>query len=1741
MAVSFTAGHDSIIPTEDGQTYLGGAGNDSYILSESLIVADSTIVIQDTEGANKIQLVDGLSIASSTVTANAVELSLSNGAKIQILGADNFGYDIGGNALAGVEGTAQTFTEFVEDTLGTNVPAAGEGPSVGGEVEISDDGSGGTPQPDGEEHVLTVNADNLTGDDADDLFTAPVLQNDTGSGELANTFETGDVLDGGDGTDILQADLIATGTIQDNNAGAAIAANTTSIENVFLTAQTPQNDNANNTTWASTVDAGSMNDVQQWWTDESRANVQIEDIRTRPIDTTFGVRLTDPGVGFNAYFNSLFIDGGEITQSQLIIQIAELDGGVVNNAVELENISVNSLSFEFDGQEITLASDAMADADTWADLKTAIEDALDAEGLGDLQVMQLDNGQFRLFDAEGRVFSDQGGFSASATTDQVIDIRNRISQDLDTQDDQTQTTLILDGAGSGSQGGGVNIAGMSGDRGVEVMDVLVDRDSHISSLTSVNDPNGTNFSFSAEQQLEEVNVAHLADGSEGDLQIGTRTQDAQGVSTTMDDRLNTDGLVDVRTFDAAGFEGELKIGATLTGNAFDKYLNDAEDTVPFVYQLGDGGANLSLSVDNTLAGDVDFQLDINGGLLDDRINLEGLAVKQSTSVDGGDGENTLEVTTSTGFGASNAGFDQAEPTDLSAEETSFNSVSNIDTVVIGANDTINVGTQANAAAAIAAAGNFGDTTHDITAGGFADVNDFVIATDVATVNYTTPAGVAATTTLAADTRLINLNTTEQSVSISGENQTLGTGNSDSDQDFGTIRISDAAGEALGLALDNTARATGNLDVAQILVDGDDSDVRIVTLDSQGTRNTDNTVGSFNGEEVTDLLFTGTQDLAVRVDDIASTDDDISFVIDGSDLEGDLTLVLDAALNDEDNDDVLIGAEGENDTLALFGEMGAATFNASVSDFETVQFGYLNNGAVSNALNGGAEAVNGRYDSASDAGVTTYQIANLDGAIELDNLGNDTNVVLGEATPANAVQILNNDITLTGNEDQTDINIEILDDIALNGLGLIEVNEFRDIVITIDHEVTEERGDSDGVNDFAKDDQLVLDIDFDSDVRAALADGEDVDYDADTLTINAEIGVDLTNAVLVDGMTIKTGDGDDIIDMGTAGSLTVDAGDGIDVFNYGAFQDSPNDDRDNIVNFEASNEENEDADVINITDLVDDLGYANFVFLGTVSNVTEGDMNRTFAQYNEGVGYNSATGTGTTTLTALYNADEGAIYFDTNSNGVIGTVDALDLSFKLTDLTGDMSFANFEAENAAGDSVVGRVLTLTQLQTAVDDSQLDEDPIPLPSYIVLRDTAERLINNEEQVDELIGEVDGEVQVTGEVSAEQETALDALFAAYPDGYVIIEDVEPVDIVEPDTDAPVLDTTIPADDATDVAVDANLVLTFDEDVQAGTGNISVFNADGLVEAVSVEDAIFDGSTVIVDLLTDLEPGTDYFVRVQPTAIEDEAGNAFAGFGDPTALNFTTAAGSGDDLTEVDLSDFSVEDAAGGDFQFNADSLGDTDVWAATIANFNAGDLLNINDEYLAADNMMFAITGTDEINFAFGDINDFIPTFTINLTDVDETVVSAVAAAAGATIDGDDTADIIDVLQDAWGEDWLVDYTGNGGGGDTNIVVSVDAAGSTNANDAVAETFDITIGDYAYTIQDFDPANDLLDFGGDSLDLTAADLSLTNNADDGEAVLSYTPDAGETVIEITLMGLSSSEDLALTSAAGVNDILA
>lgn len=136
--MAFTSGSDyNILQVTDELVVGAGAGDDTYIVSTVTIGANQTMTISDTLGTNTLQLVDGLSITSSRVTNNAVELTLSNNAVIKVLEADDFNFDVGGNALVG-PGDVQDFETFVTTTLGIDaVPAAGS-MATGGSVTIGE-------------------------------------------------------------------------------------------------------------------------------------------------------------------------------------------------------------------------------------------------------------------------------------------------------------------------------------------------------------------------------------------------------------------------------------------------------------------------------------------------------------------------------------------------------------------------------------------------------------------------------------------------------------------------------------------------------------------------------------------------------------------------------------------------------------------------------------------------------------------------------------------------------------------------------------------------------------------------------------------------------------------------------------------------------------------------------------------------------------------------------------------------------------------------------------------------------------------------------------------------------------------------------------------------------------------------------------------------------------------------------------------------------------------------------------------------------------------------------------------------------------------------------------------------------------------------------------------------------------------------------------------------------------------
>ena len=119
-------------------------------------------------------------------------------------------------------------------------------------------------------------------------------------------------------------------------------------------------------------------------------------------------------------------------------------------------------------------------------------------------------------------------------------------------------------------------------------------------------------------------------------------------------------------------------------------------------------------------------------------------------------------------------------------------------------------------------------------------------------------------------------------------------------------------------------------------------------------------------------------------------------------------------------------------------------------------------------------------------------------------------------------------------------------------------------------------------------------------------------------------------------------------------------------------------------------------------------------------------------------------------------------------------------------------------------------------------------------------------------------------------------------------------PEDFVIPPIDtAPLLETTTPADDATGVAADANIVLNFNELVKAGSGNIEIHKSDGsLVASIPVTSGqvTISGKTVVINPTNDLLPDTGYYVLLSSGVIKDLTDNSFAGITTTTRLNFRT-----------------------------------------------------------------------------------------------------------------------------------------------------------------------------------------------------------------------------------------------------------
>jgi len=113
-------------------------------------------------------------------------------------------------------------------------------------------------------------------------------------------------------------------------------------------------------------------------------------------------------------------------------------------------------------------------------------------------------------------------------------------------------------------------------------------------------------------------------------------------------------------------------------------------------------------------------------------------------------------------------------------------------------------------------------------------------------------------------------------------------------------------------------------------------------------------------------------------------------------------------------------------------------------------------------------------------------------------------------------------------------------------------------------------------------------------------------------------------------------------------------------------------------------------------------------------------------------------------------------------------------------------------------------------------------------------------------------------------------------------------------PDTQAPLIVSLTPANAATGIAKNTDLTVTFDEDIVAGTGSVTVKQLSNQLtfEAIDVtsSNVTVSGMKSTIKMNSDFNDETDYFVEIDAGAFLDMSGNEFAGNSGSELWSFMT-----------------------------------------------------------------------------------------------------------------------------------------------------------------------------------------------------------------------------------------------------------
>ena len=1106
--INHSSGADIIVPNNNGTTYRGLGGDDTYILSNS-IAANAAITIVDTSGSNKIQLVDGLSISSSKFAADAVQLTLSNGAVVTINGASNFSYELGGNATSGVSGSTNTLSAFASTMGVATLPSSGS-TSGSSDVTISNNGISSTASPtftvtkdtskvaEGGEVTFTITASSAvsadtsfswsaSGDTNGSTVTAAVnadIETLSGtavisSGSTTTTFSVGAVSDatveGLEGMKVSVFDSNAAAVSSDvvliDNTGSAATSlsfsGTTGVNN-FTGGE--GNDSFDFSTAASFQDidavdgAGGTDTITISYAGTASLKPEIENVEVNVISntgadtTTLTINAVDTASGYDTITN--LSSTGALT---------------INNLQSLPTlVKMNSAGDDFtlDFEAAALAGDADNLSVTISGTGTAAKLILTADGTANLETLTL-NSTAQANTLTTVTTADVDVTKLVVTGDQALTITDALSAEITEVDASAHTGDVgLTLSAAPGYASGITFTGGAGNDAVTGTAAGLD-----------------NISGGAGNDTITMTGLLATDTIDGGAGVDTISTDDGIASATV-----LGGVSNVETI-ALTASGTIALSANVSATTFD--FTDTDDQV---LTLDEGYTNATTVVLATyLAGDTTNPADAVTNLANVELTVQAstLGLDTELTLTGGTGTDNLNL-----YLGGNADDDLVDST------TGFENITLLDNPAGNTATTITFGAYT--------AGTAKNITIDATALDAADTANLVIdasgVTAAATgkqITYTDGAN-ATSITLGQDDDTATMGVGNDTVvGTSGANTIdMGAGNDSVTAGSGIENISGGAGNDtinMGTALTNLDTVDG----------GDGTDTLIL-----GAAIASETIlgGVSNIETIKVSSATGTTlnaNISATIFDFSDTDAQVLTLNTG--YTDSVTVYLTTtAESDTTNTDSVINGGGTtyaNTTLTVIGEADA--FDAGTT---------LTGGTGTDTLQISQKATSGNATAKIDGDITGF-----DKIVVTDTAGNNTGGVTLDINDAAYATALDIDTTAldAGEADtiQADNATKSITVNAGEGISTIDTGTKADTINSGGgNDVINSQAGLDIINAGSGNDSITFDTeaDFLTTLGTSTVDGGS---GTDTLTFSAAatlVTSELTNIDNVEVLSLATG-------------------------------------------------------------------------------------------------------------------------------------------------------------------------------------------------------------------------------------------------------------------------------------------------------------------------------------------------------------------------------------------------------------------------------------------------------------------------------------------------------------------------------------------------------------------------------------------------------------------------------------------